>query len=80
MAVIFHDLPVGDRPLVRMPLQKVLVRFHHGSSDTLRDCFLLMPFCIAFVAACFCLPGVLIFIANLDCWDFVIGSFWTCDV
>ena len=40
MAVIFHDLPVGDRPLVRMPLQKVLVRFHHGSLDTLRDCFL----------------------------------------
>ena len=31
LAVIFHDLPVGDRPLVRTPLQKVLVRSHFCS-------------------------------------------------
>ena len=53
MAVIFHDLPVGDRPLVRTPLQKVLVRFHFCSWITCERVSSLILSCIAFVAACF---------------------------
>ena len=72
--MIFHDLPAGDRPLVRMPLQKVLVRFHYGSSDTLSDCFIFdaVLHCIFFVA-CFCFPGVVVSLLQLKFGDFVIG-------
>ena len=53
MAAIFHDLPAGDRPLVRTPLQKVLVSFHRCSLIPREKISSLVQICIAFVAACF---------------------------
>ena len=72
MAVIFHDLPVGDRPLVRMPLQKVLVRFHHGSLDTLRDCFL-------FDAVLHCICRCMFLFSKGDDFSFEFGLLSLCD-
>ena len=72
MAVIFHDLPVGDRPLVRMPLQKVLVRFHHGSSDTLRYCFF-------FDAVLHCICRCMFLFFRGDDFSFEFGLLRLCD-
>ena len=55
LALIFHDLPAGDQPLVRMSVQKVLVRFHPLHLWDLVEVVSFWLFCVvAFIAAWFC--------------------------
>ena len=80
--MIFHEIPAGDRPLVRMPLQKVLVRFHHGSSDTLSDRFILdaVLHCIFFLRYLFLFSWGGGFSFAIGAWRLCDWMILTCDV